>query len=275
MFMEIFVGSITLLLVVFVVCMLLYFIFGRIIEPAYILVFNKPVYVHFYPFRKELPFEEKEILEKNFGFYRNLSDRRKKFFCHRISTFIENYKFVGREGLEVTEDMKVKIAASAVMLTFGMREYLPELFEVIIIYPEIFESRNGDYHKGEFNPAARAVVFSWKDFQEGIDFESDNINLGLHEFAHVLHLNATAIKRLGSSFAIYSDMFNKIREYVSIPYNRDKIMNAGYLREYAFTNQHEFIAVALEYFFETPLEFRQRLPELYYMIRHMINFREG
>jgi len=273
--MEIFVGLITLSLVLFVVSMLLYFIFGRIVEPTYIFLFNKPLYVHFYPFKKELPFNEKQVLKKHFGFYRNLSDDRKKFFRHRISTFIERYRFIGRGELEVTEEMKVKVAATAIMLTFGMREYLTDIFEVIIIYPDIFESRDGEYHKGEFNPAAKAVVFSWKDFEEGIGFDNDNLNLGLHEFAHVLHLNATAIKRLGSSFAIYSDMFNEIREYVNVPYNRDKIINAGYLRDYAFTNQYEFIAVALEYFFETPQEFRQRLPELYEMIRQMINFREG
>lgn len=273
--MEIFVAVVTLALVLLVALALLYFIFGRIVEPAYILLFNRPVYVHFYPFPKELSFSEKAVLEKHFRFYRNLSEQRKKFFRHRIHTFIENYTFIGRNDLEVTEEMKVKIAATAVMLTFGMREYLPDLFEVIIIYPDIFESRNGDYHKGEFNPAAKAIVFSWKDFQEGIDFDNDNLNLGLHEFAHALHLNAMGRKRLGASFSIYVDMFEKIREYTAIPRNRDMIMNSGYLREYAYTNQYEFMAVAFEYFFESPQEFRQRLPELYEMVKKMINYREG
>ena len=273
--MEIFVALVTLSLVAMIALALLYFIFGRIIEPTYILLFNKPVYVHFYPFRKEISFSEREVLEKHFQFYRKLSEQRKKYFRHRIHAFIENYRFVGREGLDVTEEMKVKIAATAVMLTFGMREYLPDLFEVIIIYPDVFESQNGDYHKGEFNPAAGAIVFSWKDFKEGIDFDNDNLNLGLHEFAHVLHLNAMGRKRLGASFTIYSDMFEKIREYSSVPYNRDKIMNSGYLREYAYTNQYEFMAVVFEYFFETPQEFRQKLPELYEMVKVMINYREG
>jgi Mlc titration factor MtfA (ptsG expression regulator) len=273
--MEIFVALVTLSLVLMIALALLYFIFGRIIEPTYILLFNKPVYVHFYPFPKELSFSEKAVLEKHFRFYRNLSEQRKKFFRHRIHTFIENYQFVGREELEVTEEMKVKIAATAVMLTFGMREYLPDLFEVIIIYPDVFESRNGDYHKGEFNPGAKAIVFSWKHFKEGIDFDNDNLNLGLHEFAHALHLNAMGRKRLGASFSIYVDMFEKIREYSAVAYNREKIMNSGYLREYAYTNQYEFMAVVFEYFFETPQEFRQKLPELYEMVKKMINYREG
>jgi Mlc titration factor MtfA (ptsG expression regulator) len=275
MFMEIFIGLLSLAFFLLALSLLGYFIFGRIIEPVYILTFNKPLYVHFYLFPKELPFNEKDVLEKHFKFYSDLSERRKKFFRHRIKTFIETYQFVGREGLEVTEEMKVKIASTAIMLTFGIREYLSDLFKVIVIYPDVFQSANGEYHKGEFNPRVKAVVFSWKDFQQGICFDSDNLNLGLHEFAHVMHINAVGIKRLGSNFSIYSDMFTKIKEYVAEASNREKIINAQYLRAYAFTNQHEFIAVALEYFFESPQEFRKRLPELYEMIKQMINFREG
>lgn len=246
-----------------------------IIEPAYILIFNKPLYVHLYLFRKELSTHDKAVLDNNFRFYRNLSKRRKKYFDHRVSRFIDNYQFAGAHYIEVTREMKIKIAATSIMLTFGMRDYLPELFDVIIIFPDIFESQNGDYHKGEFNPAARAIVFSWKDFQQGIDFDTDNINLGLHEFAHVLHLCAITKKRPGASLVIYKDMFEEIRSYSANENNRDKIMNSGYLRDYAFTNQHEFMAVVFESFFESPREFRQKLPELYEMVKVMINYKES
>ncbi|PZR09717.1 MAG: hypothetical protein DI539_21700 [Flavobacterium psychrophilum] len=253
---------------------LLYFIARDIIEPAYILIFNRPLYVHFYLFPKELSHDGGAILEKYFSFYRNLSEQRKKYFRHRIWTFIDKYTFVGREGIEVTEEMKVKIAATSVMLSFGMRRYLPDLFDVIIVYPDVFESQNGDYHKGEFNPAVRAIVFSWKHFQEGIAFDNDNLNLGLHEFAHVLHFCALAKRRGGASLTIYKDMFEEIRRFSANTDNRDKIMNSGYLRDYAFTNQHEFMAVVFENFFESPREFRQRLPELYEMVKKMINYNE-
>ena len=272
--MSIFIGLMTIALLLFIVSAFISFVFGSIVEPAYILAYNKPMYVHFYMFPKDVNDQGKTVLEKQFRFYRNLSEIRKKYFRHRVRAFIENYQFVGREGLEVTEEMKIKIAATDVMLTFGMRNYLPDLFEVIIIYPDIFESRNGEYHKGEFNPAARAVVFSWKDFQEGIEFDSNNLNLGLHEFAHVLHISSVGRRRLGSSSAIYSDMFAKIAQYVAVPANRDKITHSAYFRDYAYTNQYEFMAVVFESFFETPSEFRQRLPELFTMVSRMINYKE-
>lgn len=150
-----------------------------------------------------------------------------------------------------------------------------DIFEVIIIYPDIYESRSGDYHKGEFNPGARAVVFAWDYFLKGLEFDNDNINLGLHEFAHVLHLDSVAKSRPGASGVIYSDTFDILLDYLDQPGVKDNIIALGYFRNYAYTNNHEFIAVVLEYFFETPQQFKQQLPQLYAMLSKMINYRKG
>ncbi|MEL1243655.1 zinc-dependent peptidase [Flavobacterium sp. DGU11] len=272
--MELFFDTLFLIFILLLVIWALYFIFTNIIESAWMIVFDRPLYVHFYPFPKELPSHSRKVLEDNFSFYRNLSERRKKFFSHRIYNFIKKYRFLGRGGLEVSDDMQLKIAATWVMLTFGMRKYLTSVFNTIIIFPDIFESQNGNWHKGEFNPAGRVVVFSWKHFAEGIAFDTDNLNLGLHEFAHVLHVDSVGIRRPGASGIIYKDMFGKVLEYLDNPNNRQNLLAANYFRDYAYTNSLEFMAVVLEYFFETPREFEQKLPELYGMVKKMINYRE-
>ncbi|OYQ37216.1 hypothetical protein CHU92_08750 [Flavobacterium cyanobacteriorum] len=268
---AIFVTVVVLLMFAALILYTFFFISVKIIESAWMMAFNKPLYVHFYLFPKELQPQEQAVLQREFSFYRNLPDKRKRYFRHRVHCFIKKYKFFGRKGLEVTEDMKLVIAGTWVMLTFGMRRFLPNIFKAIILYPDIFESANGNLHKGEFNYGARAVVFSWKHFVEGMAFTSDNLNLGLHEFAHALHIDSVK-QRGGASAIIYSDMFDKIMAYVSNPDNAAGLREANYLREYAYTNQYEFIAVALEYFFETPKEFRQKLPALYDMVAQMINF---
>jgi Mlc titration factor MtfA (ptsG expression regulator) len=56
----------------------------------------------------------------------------------------------------------VLIAATFVMLTFGMRHYLIDVFDKIIIYPQPYFSTIKEYHKGEFNPGMKLLVFSWK-----------------------------------------------------------------------------------------------------------------
>ena len=161
--MELFVGLLCIAIALF----FLFLAFNVLIEPAYMLMFDKPVYVHWYLFTNELPTEAQFILNKEFRFYRNLSPVRKKYFRH----------FVGREGLEVTDAMKIRIAGTNVMLTFGMRQYLTDVFQTIIVYPDTFLSlASEEYHKGEFNPAAGAIVFSWRHFMEGIEYDNDNLN---------------------------------------------------------------------------------------------------
>jgi MtfA peptidase len=193
------------------------FTFKRIIEPAYMLIFHRPVFVHLYFFPKKLPKLQQATLHQYFSFYRNLSPQRKIYFQHRVCSFIENYNFAGRD-IEVTDEMKVKIAATSVMLTFGMRKYLYDVFKAVVIYPEVYESpKDGQLHKGEFNPALGVIVFSWHDFEQGLLFDNDNLNLGLHEFAHALHFDSLSRRRPGASAVMYGDMFDEIMEYVADP----------------------------------------------------------
>lgn len=255
--------------------LILFFTFNRIVEPLYMVLFHKPVFVHFYLFPKRLPNEYRAMLEEQFTFFRKLPHHRKVYFEHRVNKFINAYNFVGRDGLEVTTDIKIKIAATSVILTFGMRRYLYNVFKTIILYPGIYASpKDGQMHKGEFNPALGVIVFSWPDFEQGLLFGNDNLNLGLHEFAHALHFESLRKRRAGASAAIYRDMYNEIMNYIADPENRNRLIAMNYFRDYAYTNPLEFIAVILEYFFETPVEFKQKFPELYELVRKMINFRE-
>jgi hypothetical protein len=262
-------------LCVFIFCglfLLLYF-FKVFVEPAYVFFFNKPMYIHWYPLFKKLSANQKRILEKEFPFYKKLSAKRKAFFEHRTASFITNYKFLGHKGFVLTDQIKVLIAATFVMLTFGMRRYLVSVFDKIIVYPDAyFSTINQEYHKGEYNPMMKAVVFSWDDFQEGFRIENDNLNLGLHEFAHVLYFHG--LKSRDQSSVVFSDTYDKIKQYIQQTEVRDKLVQSNYFRIYAFTNQVEFIAVVLEHFFETPAIFKQEFPELYLLVKSMINYNE-
>ena len=258
-------------LVFFVVLFLLIIIY-RVVEPVYMLFYNKPLYIYWYPFPKKLKINELQFLESSFPFYSKLSAKRKIYFEHRTKEFISNYQFLGNE-IVVTEQMKILIAGTYVMLTFGMRDYLTVLFDKIIIYPSNYYSIIKErYHKGEFNPRLKAVVFSWEDFLLGLEASSDNINLGLHEFSHVLHFHC--LKSNDPSAVIFYDEFNKVVKYYSDQYLNNELHEKGYFRLYAYENQFEFLSVVLEHFFETPHIFKKEHPELYENVYSMINFKE-
>lgn len=231
------------------------------------------MYVHFYPFPKKLSLLQLNILHTQFEFYKKLSSKEKIYFEHRVAVFLNKYPFYGKEDLEITEEIRILIAATAIMLTFGMRSYLFTVIDKILVFPDAYySSTNDEYHKGEFNPRMKAIVFSWKHFMEGYEISNDNLNLGLHEFSHVLHFEG--LKKNDTSATIFAVIYNEIIEQVKYPPNYKKLTESDYFRIYAYTNEFEFIAVILEHFFETPSQFKSEFPQLFEKVKVMINFKE-
>ena len=261
-----FFGTIGLSLLLFLL------IFKFIIENSFLFFFKRPIYVHFYLFKRSLDPREVFILQSRVLFYQKLNPKRKKYFEHRVATFLRQYPLIPKEGLIITTEMRILIAATAIKLTFGMRHYLFSVFNKIVIYPSVYYSSvNEAWHKGEFNPRLKAIVFSWQDFLEGFDHSSNNINLGLHEFAHALHFHG--LKSKDVSATVFAEFYGNIMHYLKQKEHRDKLIASDYFRIYGFTNQFEFIAVILEHFFETPEQFKQEFPELFEKVRKMINFK--
>lgn len=263
-----------ILTIIAVLCLLIILLFFNLIfnitEHNYGLLYNKPLFVHLYSRTRTLSPNQSYILHKQFPYFNSLTDKKKRYFEHRVVRFIENYEFIGKGDFTITDEVKVRIAATSTMLTFGMRNYLFTVIDKVIVFPSIYLSTVTDeYHKGEFNPRLKAIVFSWEDFVEGFDTDKDNLNLGIHEFAHVL--NYHGLRGGDSSAIIFSRMYTKINKEVNHPPNRERLIQSNYFRIYAYTNQFEFLAVILEHYFETPQEFLKEFPELYKNIGMMLN----
>ena len=183
-----------------------------------------------------------------------------------------NYEFVGTDFL-VTEKMKITIGATYTMLTFGMRHYLNPMFKKILLFPDIYYSeQTQNYHKGEFNPRLEAIVFSWKHFEEGIEVANDNLNLGLHEFTHAFHIHS--LKSEETTAVLFNESLQNLFRIVSHPQIKEQLVASGFLRDYAYENKFEFVAVLLEYFFESPQEFKSQFPSIFLKVKQMINYNE-
>lgn len=259
-----------MLLAILIYIVLLYAF--KMIEMGYVLKYKKPLYNHFYFILKRLNGKEKAVLQAQFSFYKRLDNKEKTYFEHRVASFIKDKDFIGRDGVIITDEIRVLIAATAVMLTFGFRDFYIGLISKIIIYPKAFYSNtNKAYHKGEFNPKLATLVISWEDFNKGFTNEKDNINLGIHEFTHAIHINS--IKERDVSSTIFSDSFKELSDLLATNETlRNNLMASNYFRKYAFTNQFEFLAVAIESFIETPKDFKCEFPEVYSKVKQMLNF---
>ena len=248
------------------------FLFYKLSERLYYKIFNRSLYIHFYPFKKQLSEADRTYLIDNFSFFNKLSNKRKSYFEHRLLIFMENKEFVGRQELVITNEMKLLIGATAVMLTFGMKKYTIAIIKRIIVYPgEFYSTISDEYHKGEFNPNLSAIVFSWKDFMEGYKDEDDNLNLGIHEFTHAIHFNS--LTETDYSSKIFKRSYNRLALFLS--QNEDlriELIESKYFRDYAFTNQFEFLAVLIENFIETPENFKSHFPDLYRKVKQLLKF---
>ncbi|NIC01813.1 zinc-dependent peptidase [Flavobacterium sp. J49] len=260
-----------IMLVVIGAAFLYFFMFVMsLLDDIWIALFHKPLYIHLYLKPKKISPEEAFFLRQKFPFYKKLSEKHKVYFHHRLASFKETYQFIPRQDFVINQEVQTLIAGTYVMLTFGMRRYLIDSFDKIIIYPEEYYSNHTEeYHKGEFNPKMKAVVFSWKDFTAGYEIENDNLNLGIHEFSHVVHLHSLRSND-GSSLA-FRKHYKRLHKEVNHPPNRQRLIDSDYFRIYAFTNQFEFISVIIEHYFETPDEFRIQFPELFNHVSKMLN----
>ncbi len=189
-------------------------------------------------------------------------------FLLRVKNFIADKDFESRGGVELTDEVKALVAASAVQITFGLHKYTLSHFSKIILYPESFYNRLGDeYHIGETNVQG-VIVLSWKDLQDGFLKATDNFNVGLHEMAHALELQWRLEDDYDSFFGNYFEKWSMVadEEFENIENERE-----SFLRKYAGANKHEFFAVCMEYFFESSKEFRERLPQIYYQLCILLN----
>lgn len=235
-------------------------------------LFDRNPTIHTAKRKRKLSRLQKGILVENVDFYKKINKKHQEYFEHRLSTFIRTYKFIGRDGYEVNAETKVLIGASYIMLTFGKRKYITDIFDKIIVYPDIFLSTvTKRKHKGEFNPKYKTVVFSWKHFMEGILVKDDNLNLGIHEFTHIVHIKS--MQRRDMSSKVFKKEYERLIDYLqdNKPV-REKILSSNYFRRYAFENQYEFMAVLIESFIETPREFKAQFPRIYRKIKRMLNF---
>jgi Mlc titration factor MtfA (ptsG expression regulator) len=209
-----------------------------------------------------VPQRYKEILQKYFAYYQNLSPENKTKFERKVTQFIYGKRFIPRQVDEVTIEAKVLIAASAVQLTFGLPNVYLSYFDKILVYPnDYYSSITRRFHKGEVNPRFGIIVLSWQSFIDGYIEPNDSRNLGLHEMAHALRFES---KIRSEEFPPFEeDLLNKFDAYAHRICHDPKFGTMTFFRPYACTNEHEFFSVAVENFFERPQEFKNTIPELY------------
>ena len=192
-----------------------------------------------------------------------------------VLLFLAEKEFAGAHGVEVTDEMRVAIAAQACLpiLELGLDWYAG--WTGIVVYPGDFRVRrtevdeDGVVHKWDDELAGEAmpggpVVISWDAAAN-----DPHINVVIHEFAHKLDMLDGVADGLpplhpGMDRRAWTQAFEEAYQGFCDAVERGR---DTWLDPYGAEHPSEFFAVISEAFFEDPAETRRRYPEVYEQLR--------
>jgi MtfA peptidase len=235
----------------------------------------------------EQPFPEPWLaaLRRNLPQFSWLDDAEQLELVQIVQVFIADKHWEGVGGLELTDEIRVTIAAHACLLVLRLPHDVYRQVDTILVYPSTVwapsprASAFAVHGSGVVDDAPKAilgqafsrgpVILVWDAVQAGVLDPRDGRNVVLHEFAHKLDMLAgtpDGVPPLTSddTWTRWVEVFT--REYEALQRARDQGRRL-WLDDYALTNGAEFFAVATEEFFEQPLEMESDHAAMYGLMR--------
>src|ERR1041384_4311764 len=229
------------------------------------------------------PFPKKwlTLIQHHVVFFHRLSGSDRLELLGHIQVFLAEKRFEGCAGFEITDEVRVTIAAQACLLLLHRQtDYFPGLL-TILVYPLTYmvqQDRQVNQHVWEEGTVSRlgetgrrmgSLVLAWAAVKHGAADPSDGKNVVLHEFAHQLDFENDAADGVPGLATREQQLAwaNVMRsEYASLR-GADESGVPTLLDTYGATNPAEFFAVSVEAFFEQPRALLARHPKLYAELR--------
>ena len=237
---------------------------------------------------RPFPAAWRKLLQRQFPLYNHLPHLLQKRLQAMVQVFVAEKPIIGCQGLQVTDDMRVLIAAQACVPVLALHATsesahpYPDLRQ-ILLYPSAFVvqakrpepggvvSEEREVRLGE-SWQEGLVVLSWPDVRAGARSgqwghasAEPSHNVVMHEFAHQLDqetgpANGAPALRKGQSQQTWAQVFRQAFQELRW------LAEAGeptLLDAYGATAPEEFFAVATETFFMSPKAVSAQHPALY------------
>src|SRR5438132_1831141 len=216
-------------------------------------------------------------IERNVLFFHRLAASDQVELLGHTQVFLAEKRFEGCDRLEITDEVRVTIAAQACLLLLHRKtDYFPRLL-TILVYPstylaneqrpitaEIWEEGKGA-RSGETARTMGSMVLAWDAVKWGAVDPADGKNVVLHEFAHQLdyeNFAADGTPALATRKQQLAWREVMRTEFASLRAAEETGITT-LLDTYGATNAAEFFAVSIEAFFERPVVLRAQHPRLY------------
>ena len=226
--------------------------------------------------RKPFPAAWRDIVRRRVPLARELPAAQQLRLKRHIQVMLAEVPFIGCAGLEVTDEMRVVVAAQACMLLLNRPTDNFANLRQVLMYPGAFVvdralPQAGGVLRDERHVLAGEswsqgqVLLSWDDVLAGAASVDDGRNVVMHEFAHQLdqadgHANGAPPLPRGADGKRWRRVFDAEynRLHRQLAQGESPLLGA-----YAATNPAEFFAVVTEVFFEQPRLLADDSPALF------------
>ena len=226
--------------------------------------------------RKEgLSSAQRAIVEKNVPYLAKLDQAEREELEGLVRIFLAEKSFEGCGGLELTDEMKLTIAAQACLLLLHRDTDIYPGVDSVLVYPSAYRAPTktslgsvvveGEQARLGESWLRGSVILAWDHVKSDAAQPSGGQNVVLHEFAHQLDGEDGAMDGVPSLGArgkytswahVLGQEFAELSQKLHVGLGSD-------IDPYGATNPAEFFAVVTEMFFEKPRAMKQRHPELY------------
>jgi Mlc titration factor MtfA (ptsG expression regulator) len=220
--------------------------------------------------------EQRATVHRNVPYVATLSQDDQRELEGHIQVLLAEKTFEGCAGLELTDEIKLTIAAQACILLLHRETDYYSGVQSILVYPSTYVVKNvrqalggialeGDQARVGESWVRGVVVLSWDAVTSGARNPHDGHNVVFHEFAH--QLDADGDPDSFGSRSSYSAFARALGAEYEDLVQRVLAHRPTDIDAYGATSPAEFFAVVTEAFFECGARLEQRHPELYAVLR--------
>lgn len=220
------------------------------------------------------------IIEQHLPFYHRLTPHERRRLQGHIQVFLAEKQFIGCAGLQITEEIRLAVAAIACLLLLNERgNYFPRL-RSILIYPTAYLAKQVSVTAGYImeEQVARLgeswirdqLILSWQQIQQDTANWQHGPNVIIHEFAHQLdqadgRTDGVPVLSQTMDYQLWARVMTI--EYQLLCQQVEQGIKTA-IDPYGTTHPAEFFAVVTEAFFSRPQRLQQQHPDLYQLLQH-------
>lgn len=240
---------------------------------------------------------QEKLLQARLALYPYLPAPQQQELKQNVSLFLRGKEFVGCDGLAISEEIRVVIAAHACLLLLQRENSCYPDLHTVLVYPDAYVAeevhREGHVHSTHLSARAGEahyrgpVVLSWGDLSQGLARAEQGHNVAIHEFAHKLDEEDGYVdgrppfenSEEGKNWApVMREAFTALRQRIHAlhgatnsttngldagPGTVQADLKVSVLDTYGAQSPAEFFAVATEAYFVIPTEMEAAHPVLY------------